>query len=118
MFYLLKHLLLLNLIILKLKCINLIFNEILILYASYMCLLYSRFVENHPIWILGDGPLISEVVLLQLVSEPGSGLNAHSKHLKIITMFMVRTLSPYKNYSSLLRWQASICIHIATTELH
>jgi hypothetical protein len=118
MFYLLKHLLLLNLIILKLKCINLIFNEILILYASYMCLLYSRFVENHPIWILEDGPLISDVVLLQLVSEPGSGLNAHSKHLKIITMFMVRTLSPYKNYSSLLRWQASICIHIATTELH
>jgi hypothetical protein len=37
----------------------------LILYASYVCLLHSRFVENHPIWILEDGPLISEVVLSQ-----------------------------------------------------
>jgi hypothetical protein len=63
MFYLLKHLLLLNLIIFKLKCNNLIFNEIQILYASSVCLLYSRFIENHPIWILEDGPLISKVVL-------------------------------------------------------
>jgi hypothetical protein len=31
---------------LKLKCNNLIFNEILILYALYMCLLYSCFNEN------------------------------------------------------------------------
>jgi hypothetical protein len=30
----------------------------------------------------------------------------------------VRTLSPYKDYSSLLRWQANMCVHIATTELH
>jgi hypothetical protein len=30
---------------------------------------------------------------------------------------MVRTLSPYKENSSLLRWQANICVHIATTEL-
>jgi hypothetical protein len=49
MFYLLKHLLLLNLVIFKLKCNNLIFNEITILNALYVCLLYSRFVENHPI---------------------------------------------------------------------
>jgi hypothetical protein len=66
MFYLLKHLLLLNLVIFKLKCNNLIFNEILSLYASYVCLLYSRFIENHPIWILEDGRLISEVVLSQV----------------------------------------------------
>jgi hypothetical protein len=26
--------------------------------------MHSRFVENQPIWILEDGPLISEVVLL------------------------------------------------------
>jgi hypothetical protein len=63
MFYLLKHLLLLNLVIFKQKCNNLIFNKILILYASYVCLLRSRFVENHPSWILEDEPLISEVVL-------------------------------------------------------
>jgi hypothetical protein len=65
MFYLLKHLLLLNLVIFKLKCNNLTFNEMLSLYASYVCLLHSRFIENHPIWILEDGPLISEVVLSQ-----------------------------------------------------
>jgi hypothetical protein len=64
MFYRLKQLLFLNLVIFELKCNNLTFNEILILYASYVCLLYSRFVENHPIWILEDRSLISEVVLL------------------------------------------------------
>jgi hypothetical protein len=49
MFYLLKHLLLLNLVIFKLKCNNLIFNEILVLYDSYVCLMHSHFIENHPI---------------------------------------------------------------------
>jgi hypothetical protein len=35
-----------------------------------MCVyMHSRFVENHPIWILEDGSLISEVVLSQLVSD-------------------------------------------------
>jgi hypothetical protein len=38
MFYLLKHLLLLILIIFKLKCNNLIFNEIMVLNALYVCL--------------------------------------------------------------------------------
>jgi hypothetical protein len=52
MFYLLKHLLLLNLVIFKLKCNNLTFNEILSLYALYVCWRHSRFIENHPIWIL------------------------------------------------------------------
>jgi hypothetical protein len=47
-----------------------------------------------------------------------SGLNTHSKHLKIATTFMVRTISPYMDYCSLLRWQANICVHIATTEIH
>jgi hypothetical protein len=63
MFYLSKHLLLLNLVIFKLKCNNLIFNEILISYALYVCLMHSRFIENHLIWILEDRPLISKVVL-------------------------------------------------------
>jgi hypothetical protein len=63
MFYLLKHFLLLNLVIFKIKCNNLILNEIMILNALYVCLLHSRFVENHPIWILEDEPLISVVVL-------------------------------------------------------
>jgi hypothetical protein len=64
-FYLLNHLLLLNLVIFKLKCNYLIFNEIMILNALYVCLLNSHFIENHPIWILEDGPLIFEVVLSQ-----------------------------------------------------
>jgi hypothetical protein len=57
----------------KLKCNNLIFNKILVLYASYVCLLHSCFVENHPIWIPEDGPLISKVVLSQLVSKLDRG---------------------------------------------
>jgi hypothetical protein len=65
MFYLLKNLLYLNLVIFKLKCNNLILNEFMILNALYVCLLYFRFIENHTIWIIKDGPLISEVVLLQ-----------------------------------------------------
>jgi hypothetical protein len=47
-----------------------------------------------------------------------SGLNTNSKYLKIITTFTVKTLSPYEDYSSLLSWQANICVYIATTELH
>jgi hypothetical protein len=30
---------------------------------------------------------------------------------------MVRTLSPYKDYSSLLRWQANLCVYIETMDL-
>jgi hypothetical protein len=60
-----------------------------------------------------DGPLISEVVLSQLVSELDQGYT-HSMHLKITT---VRTLSPYKDLSSILRWQANIYIHITSTKL-
>jgi hypothetical protein len=54
----------------------------------------------------------------RMVSEPDLGLTTHSKHLKIVTTFTVRMLSPYKDYSSLLKWQANICVYIATTELH
>jgi hypothetical protein len=35
----------------------------MILNALYVCLLHSLFIENHPIWILEDRPLISKVVL-------------------------------------------------------
>jgi hypothetical protein len=38
MFYFLKNLLLLIIVIFKLKCNNLIFNEIMVLNASYVCL--------------------------------------------------------------------------------
>jgi hypothetical protein len=52
--------------------------------------MHSRFVENHPIRIMEDGPLISEVVLSQNGIRARSGLNTHSKHIKITTTFMVR----------------------------
>jgi hypothetical protein len=45
----------------------------MVLNASNVCLLHSRFIENHLIWILEDGPLISEVLLSQLVSELDQG---------------------------------------------
>jgi hypothetical protein len=64
--FFLKHILLLILVICKLNCNNLIFNEIMILNASCVCVcMHSLFIENHPIHILEDGLLISEVVLLQ-----------------------------------------------------
>jgi hypothetical protein len=37
----------------------------MVLNASYVCLLHSSFIKNHPIWILDDRPLISEVILSQ-----------------------------------------------------
>jgi hypothetical protein len=56
-----------------------------------MCVyMYSCFVENHPIRILEDEPLISEVVLSQNGIRARSGLNTYSKHIKITTTFTVR----------------------------
>jgi hypothetical protein len=77
------------LVISKLNYNNLIFKEIMVLNALYVCMTHSRFVENHPIWIVEDGPLISDVVLSQDI-RARSGLNTHFKHIKITTMFMVR----------------------------
>jgi hypothetical protein len=48
MFYLLKNLLLLILVISKLKCNNLIFNEIMVLNDSYVCLLAFSFHRESP----------------------------------------------------------------------
>jgi hypothetical protein len=73
MFYPLKNLLYFNLVILKLKCNNLFFNEIMVLYALYMCLLHSSFIEKHQIWILEGVPLISKVVLSQCRRPLGGG---------------------------------------------
>jgi hypothetical protein len=73
MFYLLKHLRLLNLVNLKPMCNNLTFNEFMCLYDSYVCLLHSHFVESHPIWILEDRPLISEVALSHPVTPLAPG---------------------------------------------
>jgi hypothetical protein len=49
MFYLLKYLLLQCLENLKQSCNNLIFTLIMVLKASYVCLLHSHFIKNHMI---------------------------------------------------------------------
>jgi hypothetical protein len=55
-----------------------------------MCVyMHSRFIENHPIQILKDGPLISEVVLSQNSIRARLELNTHSKHVKFTTTFTV-----------------------------
>jgi hypothetical protein len=69
MFYLLKNLLLLILVIFKLKHNNLLFNEIMIWMLRMCVCMHSCFIENHAIWILEDAPLISEVVLSQRKTE-------------------------------------------------
>jgi hypothetical protein len=83
MLFLLKNLFYFNIVILKLKCNNLIFNKIMVLNASYLCFLRSRFVKNHLIWVLEDGPLIFELVLSQ--SDPprqGVSGGSPSRHLE------------------------------------
>jgi hypothetical protein len=56
----------------------------------HMCVyMHSHIIENHPIRMLEDGPLISEVVLSQNGIRDRSGLNTHSKYIKITTTFTV-----------------------------
>jgi hypothetical protein len=69
MFYILKNLLFLILVIFKLKCNNSIFNETMLLMLRMCVGMHSHFVENQPIRILKDGPLISEVILSQGVTS-------------------------------------------------
>jgi hypothetical protein len=89
MFYLLKQILLLILVNLKLKYNKLIFNEIMALNALYVSLMHSRFVENHPIWILDDGLLISEVIL------------SHSPSFLTIT-HMTLSAKQFRSYRNLM----------------
>jgi hypothetical protein len=116
MFYLLKHLLLLHLVISKQSCNNLISTLIMSLYASFVCLCIltsskiSRSILRQRTPHLWGGSIIVSI-------RARLELNTHSKHLKITTTLTVRTLNPYKDYSSLLRWQGNLCVHIATTEL-
>jgi hypothetical protein len=72
MFYILKNLLLLILVIFKLKCSNLIFNEIIVLNASYVCLYAFLLHWESPDPDPGRWPLISEVVLSHLSSSSPS----------------------------------------------
>jgi hypothetical protein len=107
MFYILNHLLLLNIAIFKLKCNNLIFNEIMVLNASYVCLLHFCFIEDHPIWILEDEPLIFEVVpsqsaIAMIPNQPPTYSMSRSwkKILRswTCTMFLVQTTQSPMTY--------------------
>jgi hypothetical protein len=90
MFYLLKNLLLLIMLIFELKCNNLIFNEIMVLNASYVCLHAFSLRRESPdpdperrtphFW---GGSVIAGI-------RAGSGLNTHSKHIKMTTTFSLR----------------------------
>jgi hypothetical protein len=90
MFYLLKNLLLLIMVIFKLKCNNLIFDKIMVLNASYVCLHAFLLRRESPdpdprrrtphFW---GGSVTAGM-------RARSGLNTHSKHIKITTMFSVR----------------------------
>jgi hypothetical protein len=113
----LKHLLLLYLVISKQSCNNLISTLIMSLYASYVCLSIPA-SSRIPWSILRRWTPHLWGGYVTVGNRARSGLNTHSKHLKIATMFTVRTLSPNKDYSSLFRWQDNLCVHIATTELH
>jgi hypothetical protein len=90
MFYLLKNILLLILVIFKLKCNNLILNEIIVLNASYVCLhaflLRRESLDPDPgRWIphFWGGSVTAGI-------RVRSRLNTHSKHLKIAATFTVR----------------------------
>jgi hypothetical protein len=78
---------------------------------------HSHFIENPPIDLEAINPTFQGGSVI-VGTRAILGSNTHSKHLQIATTLTVRTRSPYKDYSSLLRWRANICVHIATTELH
>jgi hypothetical protein len=103
-FYLLWYLQLLIFVIFKLKCNNLIFIEIMVLNASYVCLRAFSLHRESP--NLNPGRQTPHFWCGSITADirARSSLNTLSKHLKIITTFTVMMLSPYKDYSSLLRW--------------
>jgi hypothetical protein len=108
--HLLKHLLgfnLLHTLNVNLICNNLYLN-FNIWYYTDVCWLCSRFTENRSRWSLSMNPL-PEVVLSQLVIRVS--LRQHSRYLTN-TLCQWGSLSPYKDCSSLLRWQTNIFVHI------
>jgi hypothetical protein len=70
MFYLLKHLSLLIFVIFKLKCNSLIFNEIMVLNVSYMCLHVFSLRRESP--VLNDG-----YVFACVLSQPDAWGSRH-----------------------------------------
>jgi hypothetical protein len=73
-----------------------------------MCVcMHSRFIENHPIQILEDGPLISEVVLSQLLTLVSLGLEEFLTSLVSISESEVG-LNLLLSIATLGRWQAGL----------
>jgi hypothetical protein len=109
MFYRLMHLLLLYLVIFKLKCNNLIFQW----NSDFICSVcvfaaFSLHQESPNLDPRRRNPHFCDSITVGIRAR--SGLNTHSYHLKIATTIMVMTLSPYKDYSRHLSWQANLCM--------
>jgi hypothetical protein len=58
--------------------------------------MHSHFIENHPIWILKDGPLIYEVVLSQV------RLDEEELHFIVVDQLIARYLLEELTASRLL----------------
>jgi hypothetical protein len=101
MFYFLKYLLLLIPLIFKLKCNNLISNEIMVWMLRMCVCMHSRFVENHPIRILEDGPLIL---------NGGGGFCHNDYHDSFI---LCRGLCPIPTHSDFITFRRLENLHVA-----
>jgi hypothetical protein len=59
-----------------------------------MCVyMHSRFVENHPIWILNDRPLIFEVVLSHILY---GWLNFKKKYYVFVPLILIYFMFLFK----------------------
>jgi hypothetical protein len=71
------------------------------LYVLCLCILTSPRIPQYDPgrqtpYFLGCSVTVGTIAIL--------GLDTHSKHLEIAAMLTARMLSPYKDYSSFLRW--------------
>jgi hypothetical protein len=112
MFYLLKHLLLLILLIFKLKCNNL-FLQWNYGFECFICV-FAAFSHHWESPGLDPGRQTPHFWGDSVTAgiRARSGLNTHSKHLKITIMFTVSTFSSYMDYCCLLRWQANMHVFL------
>jgi hypothetical protein len=91
-------------------CNNFNLNFIYVIVCLYVCACAFSLHRESPDMISGDKPLISEVVLSQLVSEQDWGKTQMKASKNHNNVFRWGTLSPYKDYSSLFRWLANLCV--------
>jgi hypothetical protein len=85
----------------------------MILNALYVCLLHSRFNENHPIRILEDGPLISVVAL-----SHSSALESSPCILGVLFGSRAFLAMRWSMPGTILGEVASRCLYLATKPTH